>query len=100
MSEKFNLKNYQKINGDMHIDKRLEEARQDAPNVINEKQLEDYRSEVANVSIEKLLEKNRTGEETETTERRLETHKPKFANAYRNKDAYTGDMNKIEEQRL
>lgn len=98
--KKFNLKNYKKINGDEHIDMRLEECRSEAPNVINEKQLEDYRSTESNVTIEKMLEKNRTGEETEITERRLDTHKAKFANKYRNEEAYTGNMNKVEEQRL
>jgi hypothetical protein len=101
MSEKkFNLKNYQQINGDKHIDMRLEEARKEAPDVINEKQLEDGRVEEKNVTIEKLLEKNRTGAEDEITEKRLDTHKSKFANNYRNEETYTGDMNKLEEKRL
>ncbi len=101
MSEKkFNLKNYQQINGDKHIDMRLEEARKEAPDVINEKQLEDGRVEEKNVTIEKLLEKNRTGAEDEITEKRLDTHKSKFANNYRNEETYTGDINKLEEKRL
>ena len=98
--KKFNLKNYKKTNGDEHIDRRLEEQRSEAPNVINEKQLEDYRATESNVSIEKMLEDSRTGEETEVTEKRLDTHKSKFANKYRNPEAFEGDINKLEEQRL
>ena len=97
---KFNLKDYQKTNGDEHINMRLEKQRSEAPDVINEKQLEDYRATESDVTIEKQLEEARTGEETETTEKRLDTHKPKFANKYRNPEAYQGDMNKLEEQRL
>jgi len=98
--KKFNLKNYQKINGDEHIDMRLEQSRQEAPNVINERQLEVGRVDEKNVTIEKLLEDKRTGEATELTEKQLDTHKPKFANKYRNPEAFQGDMNKLEEQRL
>jgi len=98
--KKFNLKTYQKINGDEHIDMRLEESREEAPNVINEKQLESYRATEPNVVIEKLLEDKRTGAETEITEKCLDTHKSKFANKYRNPEAHEGDMNKLEEQRL
>lgn len=97
---KFNLKTYQKINGDEHIDMRLKESRKDAPNVINEKQLEDYRATESNVTIEKMLADKRTGPDTEITEKRLDTHKSKFANKYRNPAAYEGDLNKLEEQRL
>lgn len=98
--KKFNLKTYQKINGNEHIDMRLRDAHEKAPDVINEKQLESYRATEANVAIEKLLEDKRTGEETEITEKRLDTHKSKFANKYRNPDAHAGDINKLEEQRL
>lgn len=97
---KFNLKNYQKINGDEHITMRLKESHEEAPNVINEKQLESYRVGEENVTIEKLLEKNRSGADNEITEKRLDTHKAKFANKYRNPDAFNGDMNKLEEKRL
>ena len=101
MSEKkFNLKTYQKINGNEHIDMRLNDTRGKIPDVINEKQLESYRATEANVIIEKLLDNKRTGEETEITEKRLDSHKPKFANQYRNPKTYDGDMNKLEEQRL
>lgn len=100
MSKKFNLKTYEKINGDEHIDMRLEESRGDVPDVINEKQLEDYRADEVEGITEKQLEKNRTGEEDQTTEARLNTQKSKFATKYRNAEAYEGDINKIEEQRL
>jgi hypothetical protein len=98
---KFNLKTYQKIDGGVHIDMRLKESRTDkAPDVINEKQLEGYRGTEPDVTIEKLLEDKRLGAETEITEKRLDTHKSKFANKYRNPEAYEGDINKLEEQRL
>ena len=98
--KKFNLKNYQKINGDEHIDMRLDALRGDIPDVINEKQLEKYRPGEAEGLTELQLKKNRPGAETEITEKRLDTHKSKFANKYRNPEAHTGDMNKLEEQRL
>ena len=49
--KKFNLKNYQKINGNEHIDMRLEQAREGSPDVINEKQLESYRATEADVGV-------------------------------------------------
>ena len=99
---KFNLKNYQKINGDEHIDAKLQESHQTAPNEINEVQLETYRATKPDVLTEKQLDKVRGGnkEESEVVEKRLDTNKSKFANKYRNPEAYTGDLNKLEEKRL
>ena len=97
---KFNLKNYQKINGDDHIDRRLKEDHGGVPNEVGEAQLEGYRATEEDVITEKLLEKKRLGGDEEVTERRLDKNKPKFANKYRNPSAYNGDINKLEEQRL
>jgi len=101
---KFNLKNYQKINGDQHIDSRLSEEHSEAPNVVNEKQLDDYRGKEPNFLTEEQLEKSRassnTKEATEITERRLDNAKEEFGVKQRNSSAYKGDLNKLEEQRL
>lgn len=100
MSKKFNLKMYEKTNGDEHIDMRLEESRGDVPDVINEKQLEDYRADEVEGITERQLEKARTGEASTIVERRLDINKSDFGTKYRNAEAYEGDINKIEEQRL
>jgi len=99
---KFNLKNYQKIDGDEHIDAKLQETHKEAPNEVNEAQLEEYRATEPEVITEKQLEKARGGdkEEFEIVEKRLDTDKAKFANKYRNPEAYEGDINKLEEKRL
>ena len=97
---KFNLKNYKETPGDVHIDKRLQESHKDAPDQISEAQLEDYRAGEPEVLIEKQLENKRLGGDDEITEKRLDDHKAKFANKYRNPEAYEGDINKLEEKRL
>jgi hypothetical protein len=99
----FNLKAYKKTLDNANIDKRLEDSRDKSikvPEVLNEKQLESYRAKEKTALIQSLLEDKRTGEDTEVTEKRLDTHKPKFANKYRNPAAYEGDINKLEEKRL
>ena len=97
---KFNLKDYQKTNGDEHITMRLEKEHSDAADVVNERQLEDGRVDEKGVTIEKLLADNRTGAEDEITEKRLDTHKAMFKNKYRNSETFEGDINKLEEKRL
>ena len=101
---KFNLKTYKKISGDQHIDSRLKEDHEKAPEVINEKQLEDYRGKEPQVTTEKQLEESRkatkTTEATEITEKQLDTKKGKFDIKLRNASAYEGDLPKLEEQRL
>lgn len=97
---KFNLKDYKKTPGDEHIDRRLQDSHKTAPDQINEVQLEDYRSPSPETLIEKTLENKRLGGADEITEKRLDDHKAKFANKYRNPDAYSGDINKLEEKRL
>ena len=93
MSKKFNLKMYEKTNGDEHIDMRLEESRGDVPDVINEKQLEDYRADEVEGITERQLEKARTGEASTIVERRLDINKSDFGTKYRNAEAYEGDIN-------
>ena len=105
MSKKFNLKTYQKISGDQHIDSRLKEDHETAPNEVNEKQLDDYRvNKEPEILIEKQLEENRKSskikEATEVTEKQLDTAKEKFDVKLRNASAYEGDLPKLEEQRL
>ena len=97
---KFNLRDYQKIDGNIPIDKRLEEDRGNIPNEINESQLKNYRSENVHKTIEGLLNEVQTGESTVITERGLDTKKSNFGIEYRNSDAFTGNINKLEEQRL
>ena len=101
MPNKFNLKTYQKISGDEHIDSRLEEDRGNIPNEINEKQLETHRGTEPEVLIEKQLDDARQEKEaTELPEKRLDTKKGDFEIKYRNPSAYEGDINKLEEKRL
>lgn len=100
MNKKFNLKTYQKISGDEHIEMRLRKQHEDEPNVINEVQLESYRATESDVLIEKQLEKTREDEAPAITERRLDERKASFDIEYRNPSAYEGDVNKLEEKRL
>jgi len=100
MAKKFNLKWYQKVSGDDHIERRLRDQHKDVKEQINEKQLEDYRTGVEEVVTEKLLENKRPGPKEVITEGRLNNDNSKFAIKYRNPEAYTGDINKLEEKRL
>jgi hypothetical protein len=102
MAKTFNLKNYQKINGDEHIEMRLRNVNKgsEEAEVVNESQLEDYRATESDVLTEKMLEKVRKGSADRTVEARLESQDPKNGVKYRNPDAYTGDINKLEEKRL
>jgi len=100
---KFNLKTYQKINSDEHIDHKLQESHKNAPEQINEAQLETYRALEPEESTERLLEKSRQAsnlsEADEITEKRMNDSKSKLA-SHRNPSAYKGDINKLEEKRL
>jgi len=89
-----------KVQAPVLNEKQLEIHRSEPKQVINEKQLEEYRATESNTLIQKMLEDSRTGEATQTTERQLDTQKSKFNNKYRNKEAHTGNMNKLEEKRL
>ena len=96
---KFNLKNYEKIDGDILIGSRLMGEHKDAPNEVTEKQLDRDRIPEKEVTIEKLLEKNRTGGANVLTEGRLNTEKTGLG-LYRNPSAFKGNINKVEELRL
>jgi len=100
MSEqKFNLKDYVKINGDIPIGSRLMEEHGNVPNELTEKQLDKDRVPEENVTIEKLLEKTRLGGADMLPEGRFNTETSKLTK-YRNPSSYKGNINKIEEQRL
>jgi len=96
---KFNFKDYVKINGDIPIDARLQDEHGDVPEEVTEKQLDRDRSPANEVTIEKLLENTRTGGAYILPEGRLNTEKSLFGK-YRNPEAFKGDINKVEEQRL
>lgn len=99
MAKLFNLKTYKKTPGDEHITMRLKEQHENTANVITEKQLSDRRVDEKNVIMEKLLDAKRTGGATVVTERNLNESKGMFA-PLRNEKTYTGNINKVEEQRL
>ena len=96
---KFNLKKYVKVNGDEHIDQKLGDSHEEAPEVIMEKQLEKGRTKKPEVILEGLLAEIRKGGAEQSPEYRLNNEKSKIVE-YRNPSAYEGDMNKLEEQRL
>jgi hypothetical protein len=96
---KFNLKSYQKTNGDDHIDRKLQKEHEEAPTSITEKQLDGNRVNEKDVILEKLLENKRLGSADVIIEKNLNDSKGLFA-PLRNSDTYTGNINKIEEKRL
>ena len=96
---KFNLKNYQKIDGDQHIDSRLQEQHEDSKNSITEDQLKDRRVGPKDVILESLLNGKRLGSAEVIIEKNLNDSKGMFA-PLRNSETYTGNINKIEEKRL
>ena len=101
MTQKFNLKDYQKIDGDGVIEHRLKEEHTNT-NIedITEEQLEANRVPEKDVTIEALLNKNRGEYDFEIIERKLDTRKADFDIKLRNASAYEGDINKLEEKRL
>lgn len=93
--------NYQKINGDEHINARLEnEKNAKVPFEITEIQLMDRHVDEKNSTFEKLLEKNRKGNPDSILEKSLNDFKSEFGSKFRNESAYSGDINKLEEQRM
>lgn len=101
MTQKFNLKNYQKIDGDGAIEYRLKEEHTDKSiEDITEQQLEVGRVPEKDVTIEALLNKGRGSDDFEIIERKLDTKKADFNIKLRNPAAYEGDINKLEEKRL
>jgi len=96
---KFNLVNYQKINGDEHIEKRLKDTHKDEKNEISESQLEGNRYGEKDYILEKQLDKVRKGAAETLTENQLDKSKSGLVK-HRNAQAYTGDFSKLEEQRV
>jgi len=98
---KFNLKTYaEKVKeGDIHHEKKLQRDHVKAPESITEDQLGEYHVDEKDVLTEKLLEKTRTGSADRIIEKNLSESTSKL-HKHRNAEAYTGDLNKVEEQRL
>lgn len=99
MAKLFNLKTYEKIDGDKHITMRLKDQHEEPANVITERQLDDRRVDEKNVIMEKLLDAKRTGSAEVIIERNLNESKGLFA-PLRNEKTSAGNINKIEEKRL
>lgn len=98
--EKMSFPVFEKTDGDEHITYRLRKEHVDEQDTLTEDQLKDSRVEEKNVIMEALLESKRTGSADKITEKNLNDSKAKFGSAHRNEDAYTGDINKLEEKRL
>jgi hypothetical protein len=101
MAEKFNLKDYQAVDGDAHIDQRLDvDHTGDNINEISEAQLEDNRTGNPDLTLEGLLNQNRPELDFRITEAALDQNDGEFGSDFRNPEAYEGDINKLEEKRL
>ncbi len=107
MSNKFNFNTYFKSAkkesiGDLHLEKMLSEQHKDAPNSVTEKQLskKDRSDSAPNCLTEKQLKSVRVGDEGLSTEGRLNKDKARFNIKHRNKEAYTGNINKVEAKRI
>ena len=98
---KFNLKNYKPSDGDAHLNQQLaDEKRAKIPEDITEKQLETHRASQPEQVTEKQLDAVRQNNEPALPEARLNEAKANFGIKHRNAEAHTGDINKVEEQRL
>ncbi len=106
MSNKFNFNTYfksaKKDNTDSHLEKMLSEQHKAVPNAITEKQLakKDHANSEPNAITEKQLKSVRVGDEGLSTEGRLNKDKARFNIKHRNKEAYTGNINKVEAKRI
>ena len=69
------------------------------PTSITQKQLDDYRGKEEENTTEARLEKVRTGNDGRVTEGLLNESKSKLVK-HRNSETHTGDINKLEEQRV
>ena len=99
---KFNLSKHltkQAEKDDKNYTTRLAPEHVVATNEVTEEQLKKDRVPEKNVTMEKLLEVKRNGGSDQITERNLNTSKSKLVK-HRNAEAYTGDFNKLEEQRV
>lgn len=100
----FNLRKHLQAksnSGDTHVDKALSESHEKAPNAVTNKQLEkDYHAKTPSVLTEKQLDPAREDDAGCSIEGRLNKRKSKFEIKHRNADAYTGNINKLEEKRV
>lgn len=97
---KFNLKKMADKQGETHIEQKL--RNQDSVkehNEITQKQLENNRVKEKNAVIESLLDEKRAGKSDTIIEKKLNDSK-KGLHKHRNAEAYKGNLNKVEEQRL
>jgi hypothetical protein len=99
---KFNLKAYAEKatgEGDIHYDKKLRKDHSSTPEAVTQKQLEKDRVKEKDVTVEKLLDDKRLGGADKLIEKNLDDAKGGL-HQHRNTEAHTGDINKVEEQRL
>jgi len=98
---KFNLKKFaEKSNeGNKHTEQRLKSEHSETPTSITQKQLEKDRVAEKNVTMEALLESKRLGGASGIIEKGLNDAKGGL-HKHRNAEAYSGNLNKIEERRL
>ena len=91
------------VAGDTHIEQKLRDAKPplSEPEVITEKQLDDNENheDGEGFQIETRLEKVRTGAATVLVEKLMDDSKSKIVQ-HRNSEAFEGDINKLEEQRI
>lgn len=85
---------------DKHISTRLEEHFDITDVSVMQGLLEDYRSDEPNVTIGKQLESKHTNNKEAVTEKLLNDTKGSFGNKIRNSDAYQGDINVLDKERL
>ncbi|MFA7219123.1 MAG: hypothetical protein WC119_01165 [Synergistaceae bacterium] len=98
---KFNLTSYasKAKEGDIHNEKKLQRDHIASPESITQVQLEKDRVPEKEVIIEKLLDQKRLGGADKIIEKNLNDSKSSL-HKHRNAKAYSGDINKIEEQRV
>ena len=95
----FNLKKYSKSK-DLHVEKRLRDSSDVLPlNEISESLLKEYRSGEKQEVLERILEKSRKNDSSVLTEAGLNRNDSKIAK-HRDQSSHSGDINKLEEQRL
>jgi hypothetical protein len=98
---KFNLKKFaEKSNeGNKHTEQRLKSEHSEAPTSITQKQLEKDRVPEKNSTMEALLESKRLGSSDKIIEKGLNDSKGGL-HKHRNAEAHSGNLNKVEQQRL
>lgn len=99
MSE-FKFKVYEKVPADDHITFRLMKQHEDPKTTITEDQLKNLRVKEEDNITEKQLESRRTGSSDKITEFNLSKTKGSFGVKHRDETTFTGNINKLEEQRI